>query len=152
MTLTALTYGLYCVYMLDTYPTLIRRQGTAAPKYFLHAVKSRLCFKFGEGRSKIEVAIMSAVAGHRTDEHRTDIGRTPYGHRTDIQNSGDFIFCLLLYIALDRQKNKLQILNVLCFLVISTKLFTNCSYRIQNNRQVPLTLISNPSSPMPHYC
>ena len=43
----------------------------AAQKYFLCDVKGKLCFKFGEDRSKTELTILAVVAGW-TDTRRMD--------------------------------------------------------------------------------
>ena len=50
-------------------------------KYFLRDVKEKLCSKFGEDRSKLEVTILAIIATWM-DTGRTD-GQTPDDHRTD---------------------------------------------------------------------
>jgi len=65
----------------------------SAQIHFLRDVKGKLCSEFGENRSKIELSILSTVAGRRKGEYRADT-----------RNSGEFMFCPMLYIALDRQK------------------------------------------------
>jgi len=72
----------------------------ASQKYFLRAVKGKLCSKFGDDRSKSGLTMLAVVAGWtdtgRTDGHRTDrmdTGRMD-GHRADAFFLSNAVHCI----------------------------------------------------------